>query len=757
MAAETKNTIIAPALVGRCRAIILKRKSKNPIEDDWQNTNNYDPCDDIVIEHVRTGGNFGLMVKNNTIVIDCDTDVLYNAIPEGWKKSLTVITGREDGNGKHIFLDCPDSDNDKIILKNKAGSIGDIRGSDSPFYTVAAGSTHPDSKKKYKYLDENAPLVSVSWKDVKKVVSPFIESKREQPKAETKIIASYDQSPLARKLGLRIQDFAMPTKSVTRANGEIQGSHPIHGSTTGMNFSINTDKNVWHCFRCNCGGDVISWIAYAHCGVSEEDAYDLSPEQFKDVKRWLYDNGYKKEIEEIDDDYHDKINSQVDLSGILPKNEESLDLEKEIQAAKDRCLLPPFPELNDGIFKDYMEFGKKVSYSLEEFHFASLLSIASMALGRKVVIKVGMTSIYPNVFAMVVGQTTISGKSVACNMAVDNFSPAITYEEPIAKCYSTNLLRGTISEAALIQGLNDTYNSLWYFDDCGGFFEDLTTWNAHILGTMCSIYDGSPIERTLSKRSKGGEQYKWTCPFPFVSLLFNTTTKDIEQAANNKLFSSGFFPRIMWFYGQGGLPRKNQDVSEEDKVIIDGIKSELKSMREFLAPMQMDSITFGVCEVIEDWKIKITMDKLGKEDEAFRTAISRGFIHAYKIAAIMTMFDRSFQQQLRGSLAFPVVLKIPDKHALMAIDIVEQYLIPRMMHICDMCNDIDSKNHQVMVLKALTQIGGVAERSKILRQTHLNKRDLDSALSTLVESGEIKCHCEIKDGAKKPTTTIIKI
>lgn len=756
MTAETTSNIIAPSLINRCRVIILKRKSKIPIEDDWQTINNYEPTDDIVLEHIQNGGNFGLMVKNNTIVIDCDTDILYNAIPEEWKKSLTVITGREDGNGKHIFLDCPDSPNEKIVLKDGSVSFGDVRGSESPFYTVAAGSIHPDSKKKYTYLDENATLVTVKWEDVKKVIAPFLEEKQPH-KNETKIPISYDQNPLAKKLALRIQDFAMPTKSIKRANGEIQGSHPIHGSTTGMNFSINTDKNVWHCFRCNCGGDVISWIAYAHCGVPEEDAYNLSPEQFKDVKQWLYDNGYKNEIERIDDEYHNNTNSQVDLSNILPKKEEPIDLEKEIQAAKDRCLLPPFPELNTGIFKDYMEFGKKVSYSLEEFHFASLLSIASMALGRKVVIKVGMISIYPNVFAMVVGQTTISGKSVACNMAIDNFSGSITYEEPIAKCYSTNLIRGTISEAALIQGLNDTYNSLWYFDDCGGFFEDLTTWNAHILGTMCSIYDGSQVERTLSKRSKSGEQFKWSCPYPFVSLLFNTTTRDIEQAANNKLFSSGFFPRIMWFYGQGGFPRKNEDVSEDDIRTIESIKAELKSMREFLAPMRMDSIVFGVCDIIEDWKIKITMNKLGREDEAFRTAISRGFIHAYKIAAIMTMFDRSFQQQLRGSLSFPIVLKIPDKHALMAISIVEQYLIPRMMYICEMCNNTDSKNHQVMILKSLTQFGGVAERTKILRQTHLNKRDLDTALSTLVESGEIKCHCEITDGAKRPTTTIIKI
>jgi hypothetical protein len=508
------------------------------------------------------------------------------------------------------------------------------------------------------------------------------------------------------------------------------------------------------------GGDPISWIAYSQCNISETDCTRLTKDQFKCVKDWLRLNGYEKQLKEIDDEYFkdDPSLPVVDISGIInPKPIDSdIDLEAEIKKARERNLLPPFPKLDGGIFKEYLDLGKRVSYSLEEYHFASLLSIASMAIGRKVVCQVGMTSVYPNVFVMVVGQTTISGKSVACNMAVDSFGSSIIHEEPIAKCYSTNILRGTISEAALIQGLNDTYNSYWFYDDCAGFFEDVTAWNAHILGTMCSIYDGSQVERTLSKRSKSGEQFKWSCPFPFVSLLFNTTTKDIEQIASTRLFSSGFFPRLMWFYGQGGQPRKNEDVSESDKQILSGIKNDIKTLRGSLAVIPQDGIVFKVCTEIEEWKIKATENKLGKEDESYRTAVSRAFIHAYKIAAILTMFDKSFQKQALASLSYPISISIPSKHAKMAIKIVEQYLIPRTMFVYELCNSSDAKNHQVIVMKALNHFGGVSERAKLLRQTHLGKRDLDMALSTLLESGEIKCHCETAPGAKKPTTTVIK-
>lgn len=738
---------IAPAIIDKCRLIKLKRKSKVPAQSTWSIEESYDPDDIDIINHIDGGNNYGIIPTNGLIVIDCDTDKLYQLLPEAWKKSLTIITGRDDGSGKHIFLSCHNSIPDKFVLNDPdtLKSLGDIRGSESPFYTVGAGSIHPDTKKQYAYVDASALLVEVDWQSD---IVPLLEKLKAPLTKSIPKHAPSTTGSLADKLNLHIENFAYPINPKTMSNGDIQGEHPVHGSSTKMNFAINTSKNVWHCYRHNVGGDVISWIAYAHCEVDESRCNALSPEEFMGVKDWLHDNGYSKEIDALDDEHFGiSDDSDVDLSGILnPKT----DIEKEIIAAQARHLLPKFPSIDGGVFKDYVDFGKKVSYSLEEYHFAALLSIASMAIGRKAVTKIGMTSVYPNVFVMVVGQTTISGKSVACNIAVDNLGKSIVYEEPIAKCYSTNILRGTISESALVQSLNDTYNSLWYYDDCAGFFEDIPSWNAHILGTMCSIYDGCAIERTLSKRAKKEEQFKWSCPSPYVSILFNTTTKDIEQVASSRLFSSGFFPRLMWFYGQGGQPRKNNDITDDEKKTLSDIKAYVAEIRSTLAKLPEGAISFKVCHEIEDWKINSTINRLGKEDEAYRTAISRGFIHAYKIATILTIFDRNFPKE-------PGVYDIPANHAAMAIRIVDQYLIPRMMFIYDMCNSVDNKNLQVIVLKSLNHFGGSAERSKVLRQTHLNRRELDMALATLIESGEVAVHKITKEGNDKPTCVIIKL
>ena len=1167
---------IAPSLMGRCRLIKIKGHTKVAVESGWQTKANYAPEDPDIISHISGGQNYGIMPTDGVIVIDCDTEEIYENLPAPWKSSLTVITGRDGAVGRHVFLDCPNSPHSKIVISKPVTlePLGDIRGSDSPFYTVGAGSTHPDSGKIYHYVDSNAPLVAVDWSEV---VTELIEKygiklAREMPVAPKQTTIASGGS-LTDKLGLRIEDFAMPGNPVQRGNGDIQGSHPVHGSTTGMNFAINTSKNVWHCFpagtliqtpyglkniedvlpddevfsesgapqkvittfdrdyageiidiispsgvvsvtpghpilvaRCplcnkdyegyvackpncyrriktkkqhcpgngapvikwinsedlcadtdflvyqenlryditynlkqystgkskttpdtlalnfdmatiigwylaeghvagrnqkdhnrlgdqkgreytsgtrfypaqsvqftlshseleqanilkqlikdnlglsctisqypsrrtthiscgstivasffkdtfgtgssnktlgaalyspthilknllqscfdgdgtirpnsirsrsyrtvskklamemhlgllslnkpsriytspatttistidkykgrvydckelysvnftknkrearewydeeryylpitsittrqfsgvvynletedhtyqapfivhncyrdNLGGDPVAWIAYSRCSVPETDCNHLTPDQFRDVKEWLKVNGYAAQLKKLDEDHFEAANSKlpkVDLSGILktkatvkPAPIDSAEIEQAIAAARSRNLLPAFPEIDPGLFKDYVDLGKRVSYSLHEFHFAALLSIVSMALGRKVRIQVGMTDVYTNVFAMVVGHTTISGKSVACNMAINTIGKAIVHDEPIAKCYSTNIMRGTHSESGLVQAFNDTYHSLWYWDDCAGFFAEIGGWNAHILGTLCALYDGSPVELTLSRAAKKSTTpNKYSCSTPFLTMLFNTTTADIEEAASTKLFASGFFPRIMWFYGQGGQPRRNTITSDEDKQVFTQVYNDVKYLRDVVGTLPNDSIVFNVCDLIEDWKINVVANRLEKEDENYRTAVARGFIHMYKIAAILAMCDPVFQDTIFSNdlSVYPIIVNIPDNHAKAAIAIVEQYLVPRMMFVQEMCNHSDAKNHQVHVGKCLTSMGGTAERSKLLRRTHLSSKDLNLALGTMIESGEVKVYSDTKQGNDKPTMFIVK-
>jgi len=72
-------------------------------------------------------------------------------------------------------------------------------------------------------------------------------------------------------------DKSIPIASLLDVSGFIEsgnhlrGEHPIHGSTTGSNFVINKEKNVWYCFRHGVGGGPLSLLGILKGIIKCED------------------------------------------------------------------------------------------------------------------------------------------------------------------------------------------------------------------------------------------------------------------------------------------------------------------------------------------------------------------------------------------------------------------------------------------------------------------------------------------------------
>ena len=66
------------------------------------------------------------------------------------------------------------------------------------------------------------------------------------------------------------------TTGFKRVGHQLQGPHPIHGSTTGKNLVIDPTREVWYCFRCRSGGSKFEWIAVAEGFVDCSEASNIS-------------------------------------------------------------------------------------------------------------------------------------------------------------------------------------------------------------------------------------------------------------------------------------------------------------------------------------------------------------------------------------------------------------------------------------------------------------------------------------------------
>lgn len=223
----------------------IKKGTKKPFEKEW--TNKHYTYEQISKYFPKE--NYGVLTGINSFGV-CDDDTS--------DKKLISILEKNFGDSfevrKHYYLKLTGWDGTKIIFYDKEGlHLGELQGKGQQ--VVGAGSIHP-SGETYNII-KNVPIKEIDFNLFLEVMQEYI------PKSISQIIKEFKKSEWK---GDDIKQI--PLSSIISfgglldmGSGNYQGSHPQHGSTTGMNFRINTSKNIWHCFRCGSGGGPAELIA----------------------------------------------------------------------------------------------------------------------------------------------------------------------------------------------------------------------------------------------------------------------------------------------------------------------------------------------------------------------------------------------------------------------------------------------------------------------------------------------------------------
>ena len=263
--------------------IRVAKKGKEPIDQGW--TTNPMSADDPKLEDwLKEGGNYGVIGGYGLVIVDMDLNELKFLVMENLPPTFTVES--PGSKGWHLYYLC--SLEKPIRLRDKEGeNIGDIQGQGKQ--VVGPGSTHPNGEM-YKVVNDIV-LAQVTRQQLVEVFKEFVVPDREIERIEAS--ARWEKSE-----GIEINVLqVVPLGGLTKRGDEYQGPHPLHGSTTGRNFSVNPAKNVWHCYRHGTGGSGLAWIAVEEGIISCEDSVSgsLRGEQFHKAKKVAIKRGLIKE------------------------------------------------------------------------------------------------------------------------------------------------------------------------------------------------------------------------------------------------------------------------------------------------------------------------------------------------------------------------------------------------------------------------------------------------------------------------------
>lgn len=245
----------------------LPAKSKRPVEAGWQNKPH--PLAEA-LEWLSDGKNYGVLGgQNGLIIIDADKKIISDLVRDGLPDTFTVKTPRM---GEHFYYICPEIKS-KIILrqgsKGEEAHFGEIISGGGQ--VVGPGSIHPDTGTPYIVVND-VPIETVTMEQILSILHDYIPS------------SVAERDPAVEVGGLQILEVIDKKHIVlNKIGGQLAGAHPIHGATNGNNFNVNTEKNVWCCYRHNTGGGALSLIAVLEGVIDCSEAVkgSLSGDKFK--------------------------------------------------------------------------------------------------------------------------------------------------------------------------------------------------------------------------------------------------------------------------------------------------------------------------------------------------------------------------------------------------------------------------------------------------------------------------------------------
>lgn len=223
----------------------------------------YDYNDPIFQDWLKKNRAYGIVAGYTRAIIDADIPELVSHIRQNLPLTYEVFTPGHGGIQFHY--DCQNSGKtipltDKTRPK-KEQNVGHVKLGNG--YGLGPGSLHPNGQPYRPAADRLRATITED--DIHRVLGQWIVQRAATvEKAEARkhhAPDSFSILDLVNSLGLN-----------DHGNGELQGSHPKHGSTGGSNFCVNTRDNVWHCFRCETGGGPYQLLAVLEGIIECEDS-----------------------------------------------------------------------------------------------------------------------------------------------------------------------------------------------------------------------------------------------------------------------------------------------------------------------------------------------------------------------------------------------------------------------------------------------------------------------------------------------------
>lgn len=381
------------------------------------------------------------------------------------------------------------------------------------------------------------------------------------------------------------------------------------------------------------------------------------------------------------------------------------------------------------IVQEYVDWAKTLGDAAWQYHQAGAFITLSTLLTGAVRLPTSFGVMLPNMWFMILADTTLTRKSTAMDIAMDLCLDI----DPDCVLATDGSLEGLMTSLSLRPGRP----SVFLRDEVTGLMESLTKkdYYAGMMETLTKLYDGKYQKRVLRREVLEVKD-------PVLIFFAGGIKEKMLSLLNHEHVASGFLPRFIFVSAESDITKLKPlgPPSIDTTGARDELMDKLRTMREHYWTGGHGDTGKGIY-LPQTWDATLTDDAWVRYNKAEADMLQAALYSPIKQYLTPT-FDRLAKSGLKAATLLAAARQREDKVVVEEEDIVRAfyYVEQWQNNTVDIINNIGRGAQERMlekVFKTIESNPGIL-RSTVMQYYHLTARDADSTFGTLEQRGLVK-------------------
>lgn len=382
------------------------------------------------------------------------------------------------------------------------------------------------------------------------------------------------------------------------------------------------------------------------------------------------------------------------------------------------------------IIEEYIEWATSLGDAAPQYHQAGAFTILSTLLAGNVRLPTSFGTVMPNLWFMILADTTLTRKTTSMDIAIDLLSEV----DDNAILATDGSMEGMFSSLSQ----RTSRASIFLRDEVSGFMEGITKkeYLAGMSETLTKLYDGKMQKRVLKRETIEVRE-------PVLIFYCGGIKNRMFELLTSDQVTSGFLPRFIFITAEADItkmkpvgPPTSRTTAERDALI-----AKLDTLHKHYGATQI--LKVEGTKTAQKLKYNATMtDDAWHLYNQYETRMLKMGTESQHREIMTPSLDRLCKSGLKAALLIAAARKPTNNIVIEELDILHAffYVDQWKRHLIEILYNIGKTPYERLaddIVKATLQNPGIT-RGRIMRMFHLSARSTDDLLTTLEQRGLIK-------------------